>query len=148
MYCKHCGEDISPEVSVCPNCGETVKELRPTPEQVQMMVTHDGDVPPPPPQKSKKGLAAPLATVLVSVAGWFYILTTNTINSVIGWFTSNNDMGSNLSDRYEYFGNTSDELWGNIAIIAIMAILALLGVVGVIWLLKRLANIFIPKKRK
>lgn len=150
MFCKFCGAEIPKDSSFCAKCGKEVKDIAPAPDKKEDMIpAPDRNVPPPPPPK-KKGLVAPIIILLIAASGWLYILSSNSIEGMVAWFTSSNDLQSSVSQQYNYFNNnfSVEELAGNIALLVIMILFTALGIIGVIMLIKRLIRKFAPKKHR
>ncbi len=146
MFCKFCGTEMPNDSAHCPKCGKEVRDMVP----VREGKPHDGDVPPPPPPPppKKKGLVAPIIILLIAAAGWLYIIYTNSIEGMIAWFTSSNEMSTSLNSNYVYHNDSADEIFGNILLLVIMVLFTALAVIGVIMLIKRLIRKFVPRKHR
>lgn len=150
MLCKFCNGEIPNGAAFCPKCGKEVKDMVPVPEASEEIAhVPDKNVPPPPPPPKKTGLVAPIIILLIAVSGWLYILSSNSIEGMMAWFTSSNDLQSSVSQQYNYYGNnfSAEELAGNIGLLIIMVLFSLLGIIGLVMLIRRLIRKFIPKKR-
>jgi hypothetical protein len=155
MFCKFCGAEISNDAAFCAKCGKAVEAIAPVPEAEEKLMPTPPErnappPPPPPPPPKPKGLVAPIIILLIAVSGWLYILSSNSIEGMIAWFTSSNDLQTSVSQQYNYFGNnfSAQELAGNIALLVIMVLFTVLAIIGVIMLIKRLIRKFSPKKSR
>lgn len=150
MLCKFCGNEIPADFSFCPKCGKAVETIAPASDKNDIAVSaSERNVPPPPPPK-KKGLVAPIIILIIAASGWLYILSSNSIEGMIAWFTSSNDLQSSVSQQYNYFNNnfSAEELAGNIVLLVIMVLFTALAVIGLVMLIKRLIRKFAPKKHR
>lgn len=151
MFCKFCGAEIPENSSLCAKCGKEVKAVVPAPDKKEDMIpAPDRNVPPPPPPPKKKGLVVPIIILLIAASGWLYILLSNSIEGMVAWFTSSNDLQSSVSQQYNYFNNnfSAEELAGNIVLLVIMILFTALAIIGVVMLIKRLIRKFAPKKHR
>lgn len=151
MLCKFCNEEIPKGAAFCPKCGKEVKAMMPVPEENEKIAhVPDKNVPPPPPPPppKKTGLVAPIIILLIAVSGWLYILSSNSIEGMMAWFTSSNELQSSVSQQYNYYGNnfSVEELAGNIGLLIVMVLFSLLGIIGLVMLIRRLIRKFLPKK--
>ncbi len=145
MFCKFCGAEIPNDSAQCPNCGEAVKTIVPVKEGTSMVPAHECDAPHHHHHR-KKGLVVPIIILLIAASGWLYILSTNSIEGMMAWFTSSKDINSSLNSDYIYHNNSAEELAGNIILIVIMALFTILGVIGLTMLIRRLIRKFAPRK--
>lgn len=148
MFCKFCGTEMPNDSAHCPKCGKEIRDIVPVKEGKPMVPVHDGDVPPPPPPPRKKGLVTPIIILLIAAAGWLYILYTNSIEGMIAWFTSSNEMNTSLNSNYVYHNDSTEEIMGNILLLVIMVLFTALAIIGAIMLIRRLIRKFVPQKRR
>lgn len=134
--------------SHCPKCGKEVRDIVPVEESKPMAKADEANVPPPPPPHRKKGLVAPIIILLIAASGWLYIIYTNSIEGMLAWFTSYNEMNNSLNSNYVYHNDSADEIMGNILLLVIMVLFTALAVIGLVMLVRRLIRKFVPKKRR
>ena len=153
MKCPFCGEEIPNGSAFCTKCGKQVETMVSVEDVKSVIPASSGAAPTEAPKAASsraksKGLLAPLITLATGIAGWIYILFSNTIEGLNAWLTSSDDLQNNLSDSYQYFGNNGgqDETTGYIVLLAVMAVLTVIAIVGLVWLCKRLLRKFGLKK--
>ncbi|MGN0474861.1 MAG: hypothetical protein ACI4IJ_07225, partial [Acutalibacteraceae bacterium] len=76
------------------------------------------------------------------------IIYTNSIEGMLAWFTSYNEMNNSLNSNYVYHNDSADEIMGNILLLVIMVLFTALAVIGLVMLVRRLIRKFVPKKRR
>lgn len=154
MICKHCGAEITDGSAFCVKCGKPVETLATAEKNVSEALTavkeasHEQASSSSAPTEKAKGLLSPIITLIVSAAGWLYVLFSNSLEGLSAWFTSSQEMQNSLSDSYNYFGNNSgsEEMVGGIVFLVILLLFTLLGIVGLIVFIKRLIRKFSPRK--
>lgn len=150
MFCKFCGTEMPSDSAHCPKCGKEVRDIVPVEESKPMAKADEANVPPPPPPPPhrKKGLVTPIIILLIAASGWLYIIYTNSIEGMLAWFTSYNEMNNSLNSNYVYHNDSADEIMGNILLLVIMVLFTALAVIGLVMLVRRLIRKFVPKKRR
>ncbi len=145
MICKSCGNEIPTGASVCPKCGKSVETIMVAEEKKPETVAASApQTAPAAPEKKSKAkpdkLTLPVILLIISGAGLFYLYTSNTLSSILSWFTSS---GEEKNLRPEIIRSDDPMLLiGNIGAIAVTVLFCLIGIAGLVVLFRRLARKF------
>ncbi|MBE6754584.1 MAG: hypothetical protein E7559_09610 [Ruminococcaceae bacterium] len=151
MNCRFCGNFIPENSDSCPVCGrrqdeEPIGKLLSDnlPQNVAAIEAAEAAA-----QKKKqagerrKGLAAPLLAVAVSVAGWLYGLSQKVLETFKTIFNGTYGQSAQLGEGSDFAAGSAVSSNDNISMLVIAGLVVLvtiIGIIGVISLFKRMVN--------
>lgn len=146
MNCRFCGNFVPEGKDSCPVCGrrpdeEPIGKLLSENQPVTTMQTVEPAQAPEAPAAKKRptGLLLPLLMIAVSVAGWFYGISTGLHEQFAAHYAVVSGNGTHTSDEYVTFDTTGD-LIGMLIIGGLAILLTIIGIAGIVTLFKRLYN--------
>ncbi len=149
MFCKSCGSEIPTGVSECPKCGKPVEVIMAVDEEKPQTVASSAPITVGAVSEKKKAqsesLVLPAVELIISAAGLVYLYLSNTLSSILSWFTSNGEQ-KHLRPEINV-GTDPAELLANIGVIALTVVFVIIGIIGLVVLFRRLGRKFNLSKK-
>ena len=149
MFCKSCGSEIPTGASECPKCGKPVEVIMAVDEEKPQTVASSAPITVGAVSEKKKAqsesLVLPAVELFISAAGLVYLYLSNTLSSILSWFTSNGEQ-KHLRPEINV-GTDPAELLANIGVIALTVVFVIIGIIGLVVLFRRLGRKFNLSKK-